>query len=365
MEQAATLKDVIHLEVGEPDFATPAPIIDAVCAAARAGFTKYTPNAGIASLREAIAAKVRTTNGLAATLDNIVVTPGAVAALSSAMLAMVNPGDEVLMPDPGWPNYAAMILIAGGVPVRYPLRRAAGYLPDVADLHPLVTPRTKLIMTCSPGNPTGAVFSRDVVRQLVEFASQHDLYVLSDEVYEAFVFDGAHEPAAQFDTDGRVVTVFGFSKTYAMTGWRLGYAVANPAIATLMAKLQEPLVSCAAAPTQKGAEAALQMPQDVVIQMRDSYRVRRDAVMRILSPAGLLTQAPQGAFYALVDLSRVGSDSYAVARGLLDQQLVATAPGETFGPASAGLVRISLATEQGLLEQGCRRIVAFAEKEGR
>jgi aspartate aminotransferase/aminotransferase len=294
--------------------------------------------------------------------DQVVVSPGAVCALASAVFATVDPGDEVLIPDPGWPNYVSMVCLAGGVPVRYPLPRVAGYLPAMDTLRSLVSPRTKLIFVNSPSNPTGAVYPEATVRELVEFGAEHDLYVLSDEVYEAFVFEGRHEPAARFDGDGRVISVFGFSKTYAMTGWRLGYAVASIEVATLMAKIQEPLVSCASSVAQKGAEAALTLPRAALQPLCDTYRGRRDRVVEILGPHGLLTAVPRGAFYALVDLSAVGRDSNAIARRLLTEERVASAPGETFGVEAAGMVRISLATATELLEEGCRRIVRFVER---
>jgi aspartate/methionine/tyrosine aminotransferase len=361
MELAAEMVDVIHLEVGEPDVNTPDQIIDGACAAAKAGWTKYTSNAGYPSLRAAIVRKLATENGLTASADQVVVTAGAVGALATGVLAVIDPGDEVLVPDPGWPNYTSITLVAGGRPVVYPLRRDDGYLPDLAALRSLVTTRTKLLVINSPANPTGAVFPEPVVRALVEFAQEHDLYVLSDEVYEALVFEGEHVPAARFDRDGRVITVFGCSKTYAMTGWRLGYGVASPPIAELMAKLQEPLVSCASSVSQKAAEVALAMDQAPVRAMRDAYRARRDLVVAALGPR--LASVPAGALYALVDVSEAGRDSYAVVRSLLAEARVATAPGETFGASGAGIVRISIATSPDLLAEGCRRIVAFLDRQ--
>lgn len=361
MDLAAGRDDVIHLEVGDPDFVTPGPIIDGALDAARQGFTKYTPNAGYMSLREALARKVREQYDLDVTADEVVVTSGAVTGLATAIFATVDPGDEVLVPDPGWPNYSTISLIVGATPVGYPLPRQAEYLPDFAALERLVSRRTKAIVVNSPGNPTGAVYPGSVTEELVKFASRHDLFLISDEVYEAIVFEGEHVPAARFDDDGRVITISGCSKTYAMTGWRIGYGVASPPIAALMAKLQEPLVSCASSVSQKAAEAALAMPQDVVAEMRDAYRQRRDIAMNLLD--GHIIGKPQGAFYALVDVSPLGSDSYAVAKLLLSETGVATAPGETFGELGAGTVRISLSIAPGLLAEGCRRI-AYALGSG-
>lgn len=360
MELASKVEGVIHLEAGEPDITTPPSIIKAGLDAAMAGFTGYTSNNGLESLRSLLVEKLRVQNGLDVGLSQIVVTPGSVCALASAVLATTDPGEEVLVPDPGWPNYVNMALLAGGVPVYYPLERNTGY-PDFDALESLVTSRTKVLIMNNPVNPSGAVFPREVVEGLAQFAQKHDLYVVSDEIYEAIVFDGKHEPIGQFD-DGRIISVFGFSKTYAMTGWRLGYSVASPEITELISRLQEPLVSCASSISQKAAEAALGMSDAEVSEMSDSYRRRRDIAVDILSRVdGLLTIVPQGAFYAMLDLSNIGTDTYLLARNLLEAEKVATAPGETFGPGQKGLLRISFSTDSDSLAEGCRRIVRFVE----
>jgi aspartate/methionine/tyrosine aminotransferase len=359
MELASRFEDSIHLEVGEPSFLPAAPILNAAKAAIDGGFGGYTPNAGLPSLRQGIAARLNG-RGWKVNAAQIVVTPGAVCALFSAVAALVNVGDEVLVPDPGWPNYSSIVELNGGHAVRYPVRREHGYLPCVDDLETRVTDRTKLLLINSPSNPTGAVFPPKLVMSLVGFAQRHDLYVVSDEVYEAFVFEGKHQIAGALDEDGRVVTVSGFSKTYAMTGWRVGYAVASERIAQLIAKLQEPVVSCASAISQRAAEAALRVSDDYIFKMRNAYSERRDLAASILGPAGLLAHLPQGAFYALVDLGVVGQDSYFIARDLLTKKRVATAPGETFGPSGAGLVRISLVGAPELIGTGCRRLVEYA-----
>jgi aspartate/methionine/tyrosine aminotransferase len=363
MELAEGLEDVVHLEVGEPDFDTPEAIVASVGRAAQQGFTRYTPTAGLQSLRRAICQRLERDYGRSTTHDEVVVTPGAVAGLTLALIAVLDPGDEVLVPDPGWPNYTSITMLAGGTPVPYLLTRETGYLPDVASLAKLVSPRTKAILINSPGNPTGAVFPERIVRSLLDFATEHDLYVISDEIYEALVFEGEHVPAARFDPFGRTITILGFSKTYAMTGWRLGYAVASPPIAALMTKLQQSTLSCASSISQKAAEAALDMNQDVVAEMRDTYRKRRDLVAGLLGPH--LATVPHGAFYALVDVSGVSTDSYEVAKHLLMSRRVATAPGETFGKSGAGLLRISLASATDVLEEGCRRLLAYLESSAK
>jgi aspartate/methionine/tyrosine aminotransferase len=362
MELAQAIPDAIHLEVGEPGFPTPVHIVEAAHLAAQAGFTKYTASAGMLSLRKLLVGKLKDLNGLEVAPESIVVTPGAVTAIATAIMAVVEPGDEVLLPDPGWPNYQMMVPAAGAVAVLYPLSAENGFTPDLAALDRLVTPRTKAMVINSPGNPTGAVFSRDVVLQLLAFARRHDLYLISDEVYEQMLFEGEHVSPARFDSDGRVVTVSGFSKTYAMTGWRLGYAVAAQPLAAQIAKLQEPFVSCASAVSQKAGEAALTGPQDCVREMVDEYRRHRDTAAGILTAAGVSFFRPQGAFYAMVDIAACGLDSYAFSRRLLQEVHVAVAPGATFGPSAAGYVRVSLASPAAAVEEGVGRLSGFVKQ---
>jgi aspartate/methionine/tyrosine aminotransferase len=357
MELADTMDDVIQLGVGEPDFDTPSAVVEGAFAAARSGFTRYTPTAGYPSLRRAVAEKFAADYGVALGADGVVVTPGAVAALTSAIMAIVDQGDEILVPDPGWPNYVSICILAGAQPISYPLLRSTDYAPDFEALSLLVTRRTKVIIVNSPNNPTGAVYSDAVVRKIVEFADAHDLYVLSDEIYEALVFEGEHVPAARFDTQGRVVTVLGCSKTYAMTGWRIGFAIANRDIAASMTKVQQSTLSCPSSVSQKAAEAALAMDQAQVTAMRSAYRMRRDLVSSVMGP--VLTTIPRGAFYGLVDVSAVSMDSYAVAKDLLRRKHVATAPGETFGSSGRGLIRVSFATSEESLAEGTSRILEY------
>lgn len=362
LELALQIPDCIHLEIGDPDFVTPTHIIEAAFEAARAGHTRYSPTPGLRTTREAIARKLRERNGLAVAPEQVLVTPGAMLALAAAIFATIDPGDELLLPDPGWPNYDGTTKMAGGTPVPYPLLAANDFEPDLDTLRGLITPCTKVLLINSPSNPTGAVFRRETIKALVDLAAEHDLYVISDEVYEEIVFEGEHVPAAQFDQDGRVISIYAFSKTYAMTGWRLGYGCASPPVAEVMIKLAEPLVSCAATFIQKGGEAALAGPQDAVAEMRAAYQARRDAAAAILGPAGLMAAMPHGAFYMMVDLRAVSLDADRLAQDLLEQKHVACAPGATFGSQGAGLLRISLAAEQGAIEEGCRRIVDFARE---
>jgi len=368
MELASRREGVLHLEVGEPDFQTPPHIVEAAARAAADGYTKYTPNRGLPSVVEAICEKLARRNGVAAEPEHVVVTSGAVGAIMGALIALVEPGEGILLPDPGWPNYEMMAAVIGAHTVAYPLEAANGYEPDLERLADLAArPGAKAIVVNSPGNPTGAVWSRETIERVVEIASAHGLYVVSDEVYEEIVFEGEHVSPATFDEDGRVITVSGVSKTYAMTGWRVGYLAASPEIAGLVAKVQEPLVACAASVSQRAAEAALTGPQDCVVTMRDAYRSRRDVAVATLGGHGLLVSEPRGAFYILADVGRATEDTYAFARALVEEHALAVAPGATFGPGGRGLVRLSLASATEVIEEGIARLAIAVEgwPEGR
>jgi aspartate/methionine/tyrosine aminotransferase len=361
MDLAATLEDVIHLELGEPDFPTPPHVIEAVTRGLADGAVKYTLSRGVPQLRELIAAKVQARNGIEAGRDEVVVTTGGTTAVLEALLACVQPGEGVLVPDPGWPTFAMATHLAGGRVVRYPLRPEDGYEPDLEALEGMASDARVLIIN-TPSNPTGAVFSRTTVEQLVEIAQRHDLLVISDEVYEDLIFEGEHVSAASCDEDERVITVFSFSKAYAMTGWRIGYAVAPRLLADAIVRVQEAVIACPADVAQRAAIAALEGPHEVVEQMCESYRQRRDLATAPLREAGMLAGDPRGTFYALADTRAISPDGYEVARRLLLERRVGVAPGETFGPAAHGLVRISLATSAPQLLEGVRRIVAAARE---
>jgi aspartate/methionine/tyrosine aminotransferase len=360
MDLAARRADTIHLEVGQPDFPTPPHVIDAACRAARNGYTTYTPNRGLLEVRESVSAKLARDNGIAARPDDIVITSGAVTGLLEALTSVVNPGDTILLPDPGWPNYEMMAGLVDARIVRYPLVAELGYEPDLERLAALIhnTPGAKAIVVNSPGNPTGAVFSRATVEALTELTARAGLYLVSDECYEQILFEGEHVSPGSLPGADHVISVFSMSKSYAMTGWRMGYVTGHPEIVDLIAKLQEPMISCACAVAQKAGQAALDGDQTCVQDMVEHYRERRDAAVELLADAGLLVTVPHGAFYIMADISRSTADSYAFARRLVEERGVAVAPGETFGPSGAGLVRLSLAANVNDLRRGTERLVA-------
>jgi aspartate/methionine/tyrosine aminotransferase len=353
----------IRLEVGEPSFTTPDHVIDAAMKAARDGFTKYGPNGGLLSLRELLAAKIAKVDGFEVDPDQVVVTPGGMNALSSTFLALLDGGDEVLIPTPGFPNMDQMVSLYGGVPVLYSLTADNGFLPDLGALEQLVTARTKVLFVNTPSNPTGAVFPPELVESLVDFCQRHDLWMLSDEVYDELILEEGleHTAAGRFDTDGRVVTVYSFSKVYAMTGWRVGYAVASPALADNLRKLQEPQVSCPSTISQKAAEAALTGPRRPFDEMLEAYRQRRSAAVDAATAAGLKAVRPQGTLYMLVDISSWPGPGLDFALSLLEQRGVSVAPGSVFGPAGEGWIRISLAAEEADIVEGIERIGAHLQ----
>jgi aspartate aminotransferase/aminotransferase len=355
--------DIVHLEVGEPSFTTPAHIIEQAFEATAAGATRYTQSGGILPLRQAIAERYAAKWGKEVTPNMVMASHGGVNAINSTIFALIDRGDEVLVPDPGWPNYRQILNLVGGVSVLYPMSVENGYLPDPEALERLITPKTKMIITCNPGNPTGAVWPEATVKAILDLAKKHDLFVLSDEIYEELVFDGVHVPAATFDDDGRVITISGFSKTYAMTGWRLGWAIADVSLIQMINKMLEPLISCPSSVSQQAGIAALTGTQQPVEVMCNAYRKRRDLAAEILEPAGLLPVRPQGAFYALVDLRETGMNGRDLAMALLKEKRVATAPGDTFGKVLAeGFVRISLASSDEDVAEGCRRLIAFRDE---
>jgi aspartate/methionine/tyrosine aminotransferase len=357
MALAASRADVIHLEVGEPDFGTPEHIIAAAFAAVRAGATKYTGNAGRLELREQIAARMRARTRAAISPEHVIVTVGAIGALYTALMSVLDAGDEVLIPDPGWPNYEAIAVLAGARPVRYPLSAKAAFVPDPDDIARRIGPRTKAILLNSPGNPTGAVFAPETVAAIGALAERTGIHIVSDEIYEDIVFDGRrHVSFLDHAPTDRVFIVGGASKSYAMTGWRLGWLIAPPAAAPLAVKLQEPIVSCAPTPSQVAAEAALTGPQTVVEDGRRLFERRRDLFLDVLGPTGAIAARPAGAFYGLVDIPGGAENALAFAKRLLIERGVAVVPGDTFGAATARMVRLAFTTDDSSLRQGLEQL---------
>src|SRR5215469_12995607 len=336
---------VIHLEIGEPDFPTARHIADAAVEALRAGHTHYVPAPGIPALRGAVAAFLERTGRMRVTPDRVVVTPGAKPIMFFTILALAGPGDEVLYPDPGFPMYESITSFAGATPVPVPLRERNGFRIDTSELERLVTPRTRLLIINSPHNPCGSALTREDCAAIAEIAQRHDIAVLSDEVYWAIRYGTEH--ASVLDIDGmadRTILLDGWSKTYAMTGWRLGFGVFPPELVEPVTRLAINSVSCTSAFSQYAAIAALDGPQDGVRDMVAEFRRRRDVIVAGLNEIpGISCATPQGAFYAFPNITGTGLSAADLQNRLLHKAGVATLPGTSFGPHGEGFLRLSYA----------------------
>jgi aspartate/methionine/tyrosine aminotransferase len=360
-EIALRLDDVISLAVGEPDVPVAPHIAAAAKAAWDANHTNYTANGGIAPLREAIVAKLARDNGILVDSEQVWVTIGATQGLHQAMALTLAPDDEVLVPDPGYTTFTMNARMLGAVPVPYPLRPEAGFMPSIAELERVVTDRTRVIIVNSPSNPLGTIFPRELLADLLEFARRNDLWVISDEVYEAFTWAGEHVSIASLDTEDRVFSVFSLSKTYAMTGIRVGYLVTPPGLAATMRTVQEASISCVNTPGQYAAIAAITGDQSHVVDAREHYRGNLDAAASLLDAHGIRYLAPGGAFYLWADMSHVsGGDVAEWAEGFLLSDRVAVAPGNAFGRSGEGWIRVCLAANRELLLEGLSRLPAVA-----
>ena len=359
--------EVVHLEIGQPHFPTPRHIVDAAVKAMEGGYIRYTKNEGIPEVRAKIGEKIsRDFPGWNVAEENVLLTIGGVYGLAITMAALLNPGDKVMIPDPGWPNYTMEAITTNGVPLYYPLRQENGFKPSVRDLEQVVTPDTKIIIVNNPSNPIGTVMTESECREVLDFAYKHNLTVLSDEVYDRIVYDVPFTPMASLNHPATVVTANSFSKTYAMTGWRLGFLIASEQLCANLVKMSEAFISCPPYISQKAAEAAICGPQDFVHAMAAYYRKNRDLAVEMLDRSGLPHSVPQGAFYMLIDISRFKVDSETFAKRLLAEKRVAVAPGCTFGPSSDGYIRISFCTEIAQLEKGLSNILSFVnENAGR
>ena len=359
---ARDLPGSLRLEVGQPDFRTPDHISEAGKKAIDDGITYYTPTAGLTSLRAKIAAKVKRVNGMVVSAGQIAVTPGGCGAISAALAAVTEPGDEVLLPDPCWPNFRIMLAWTHTKGVFYPCSPANGFLPYPDRIAALVTPRTKVLLINSPHNPTGAVYPRRLLETLADLARRHNLWVISDECYDEIILEGSADTMSSLLDDSRVITAMTFSKTYSMTGWRLGYAIASEEVTTQITKVLESMSSNTTSITQVAGEAALDGPQDCVAEMVSAYRRRRDLVVDLLREAGLLINVPTGAFYIMADVSPSGLPARDFALRLLTERGVAVAPGTAFGTQAAGAVRISLASSDVALREGVGRLAELVHE---
>jgi aspartate aminotransferase len=353
--------DVCGFGAGEPDFDTPDHIKAAAIAALEAGFTKYTPSAGLPELRQAIAEKLEADNQITYRPSQIVVSSGAKHSCYNAILATCQAGDEVLIPSPYWVSYPDMVRLAGAEPVIVPTTERNGWKMRASDFENAMTPRTKMLILNSPGNPTGSVYTREELEGIVEVAAEEDIYILSDEIYEKLVYDDVkHVSIASLSQEAYdlTITVNGFSKAYAMTGWRLGYLAAPEAVAKAVDNIQSHSTSHPCSFAQKGAVAALKGDQQPLADMRDEFSMRRNYMFdRITKIPNITAVKPEGAFYILVNISQLGLSSQNFADRLLSKANVAVIPGAAFGDDRT--VRLSYATSIDIIKKGLDRFQDF------
>jgi aspartate aminotransferase len=351
-------RSIIHLELGEPDFHPAAPVVDALRSAVAAGRDRYVSPRGIPALREAIADYLKRTRSVQAAPEQVLIAPGCKMALSLAMMALIEPGDEVLYPDPGFPIYLSFVRGLGAKAVPFFLEEKNQFQPDLREIASKISPRTKVLIFNSPNNPTGTVFSEAALSQIAELATKHDLWVLADEIYARILFGGVYKSIWSLPGMAeRTVIIDGFSKSFAMTGWRLGYAVAPQRVIDAMDLLVLNTFTCAAEFTQVAAIEALRDSTDAVNAMVTEYRKRRDLCVAGLNRiTGFRCQPPEGAFYAWVNIEDTGLAAQELAAILLEEAGVAAIAGAAFGSAGKNYLRFSLVSARNLLEEALERI---------
>jgi len=364
---AATMKDVISLGIGEPDFTTPEPILEAGVRSLRAGETHYTSNAGKLELRQAIAANIKRLYGLTYDpLSEIIATVGVSEALYLVMTALLDEGDEVIIPTPCFVSYQAEVFLAGGVPVEIPSRMEDNFQLDPDKLRAAITPRTKIIFVGYPSNPTGAVAEHDTLLEVAKIAEEHDLLIISDEIYDRLVYNFTHVcvPALGESIKRRTVLLGGLSKSHAMTGWRVGYAAGPEDIIKGMVRIHQYTIMSAPTTAQDAAVEALNNGEPYVQEMLAEYDRRRKLIVGGLNKLGLTTFEPRGAFYAFPKIAASGMDDEVFAEKLLKEEHVAVVPGNAFGAGGEGFVRCSYATAYEKIEEALHRMEKFMNRHG-
>ncbi len=363
----ATMKDVISLGIGEPDFTTPKPILDAGIRSLTNGETHYTSNSGKIELRQGIADNLkRLYNVNYDPATEIIATVGVSEALYLTFNALLDPGDEVIIPTPCFVSYQAEVYLAGGIPVEIPSRRENNFSVDPADIRKAITPRTKVIFIGYPSNPTGAVAERETMIEIAKIAEEFDLMVVSDEIYDRLVYGFEHVcfPALGESLKRRTVLLGGFSKSHAMTGWRIGYAAAPAEIIAGLVRIHQYTIMSAPTTAQDAAIEALKSGEPHVEEMRSEYNRRRKLIVGGLNRLGLDTFEPRGAFYAFPNIQASGMDDESFAEKLLQEERVAVVPGSAFGMGGEGFVRCSYATSYEKIEEALRRMEKFMERHG-
>ncbi len=356
-------KHVVHLEIGEPDFDTPANIVKAGQDALGQGFTHYGPSPGLPALREAIAEDYSRRNGVPVKPEQVVVYPGAKPVMFFMFLALLEEGDEAIYPNPGFPIYESMIHYAGATAVPLPLRQENRFRVDVAELRTLITPRTRVIVVNSPHNPTGSMLTSEDLRAIGKLAAEHGIWLLADEIYSRILYGASQDTVLRYGDPARIVVLDGFSKTFAMTGWRLGYGIMPAEFVPHMARLQTNATSCTASFTQMAGVEALRGPQDAVERMLAEFRKRRDVIVAGLNALeGVRCVEPQGAFYVFPDIRGTGLGSKDLSTRLLDEAGVACLSGTAFGKHGDGFLRFSYANSVDNISEALKRFGSFLHK---
>jgi len=365
---AQNRKDIISFGIGEPDFITPDHVREAAKQAIEEGYTHYTPNAGFADLREALSQKLNDFNHIPVKSKEVLVTSGGTQALFSAFYVLLNPGDELIVPDPGFLVYGSQVILAGGNPVFLPIREENHFQIDPNELEKMITPKTKAILLNSPSNPTGMVINREILEKVAEIAKEHNLFIISDELYEDILFDGRkHFSIASLPgMKERTISIFGFSKSYAMTGWRIAYITCPEFLIQEMIKIQQNTAVCPNSVTQRAVLYGLQNPRETKLSidnMRESYQKRRDVIMNGFSEIdGFDCLSPEGAFYAFPNITKTGKNSEELSMYLLDECGVVTVPGNAFGQYGEGYLRFSFATSVDMIKKGMEKIKEVIKK---
>jgi aspartate aminotransferase len=357
-------KEIIHLEIGEPDFDTPRNITDAAIKALNEGWTHYNPSAGLPDMRETIAEYISKTRKIQVNRDQVVVTPGAKPIMFFSILALVNEGDEVIYPNPGFPIYESVIEFVGAKAVPIQLREENDFRLDTDELKKLVTHKTKLIVINSPQNPTGGILTYNDLKAIADIALSRDIMVLADEIYSRIIYEGEHHSISTFPgMQERTIILDGFSKTYAMTGWRLGYGVMREDLAVLIAKLQTNSNSCTASFTQRAGIEALTGPQNEVTRMDAEFKKRRDVIVEGLNAIPRIScRTPKGAFYVFPNVKKVGWEAKKLADHILNEGGVAALAGTSFGKFGEGYIRLSYANSIENINKGLSRIEKTLQK---
>ncbi|SDD03105.1 aminotransferase [Terribacillus halophilus] len=361
---ASTMDNVISLGVGEPDFVTPWNVIEASYHSLEQGYTAYTANAGLMELRELIADYLKTTYSVSyRPADQVIVTVGASQAIDIALRAILNPGDEVIIVEPCFVAYASAVTLAGGVPISVGTKAENGFKLQPEELEKALTPKTKAIILCNPNNPTGTMLNREELLPIAELVEAHDLLVLSDEIYAELSYEADYVSFSSLPgMQERTILISGFSKSFAMTGWRLGYAAGPVELIQAMTKIHQYTIMCAPTMAQYGAVEALRSGSASVEHMKKSYRQRRNFVTSSFEEMGLMTNRPGGAFYIFPSIKETGMSSEAFAEALLMEEKVAVVPGSVFGESGEGYIRCSYATSMKQLTEAMKRMKRFVDK---